>query len=133
MYCEIGLWEGASLLYCEIWIGFGFGCGCSSWGRRVFDRMKCRNVYAWTAMVNGYVQNGASDEALILFRKMQVEDGIQPNRVSLVSVLPACVIHAVLMGGKQIHGFAIRKEMNHDKFLTKGFDPYPCMRFLSLV
>ncbi|KAK9947735.1 hypothetical protein M0R45_003346 [Rubus argutus] len=100
---------------------------------RVFDRMKCRNVYAWTAMVNGYVQNGASDEALILFRKMQVEDGIQPNRVSLVSVLPACVIHAVLMGGKQIHGFAIRKEMNHDKFLTKGFDPYPCMRFLSLV
>ncbi|KAK9931308.1 hypothetical protein M0R45_018587 [Rubus argutus] len=88
--------------------------------------MKCRNVYAWTAMVNGYVRNGASDEALILFRKMQVEDGIQPNRVSLVSVLPACITHAGLMGGKQIHGFAIRKEMNHDVSLCNALIDMYC-------
>ena len=37
--------------------------------------------------------------------------GIQPNRVTLVSVLPACSSVAGLMGGKQIHGFAIRKEL----------------------
>ncbi|CAL8990154.1 unnamed protein product [Prunus brigantina] len=89
-------------------------------GRRVFDRMKCRNVYAWTAMINGYVQSGAPDEALVLLQKMQVEDGIQPNRVSLVSVLPACSSHAGLMCGKQIHGFAMRKEMNHDVSLCNA-------------
>ncbi|XP_059653102.1 pentatricopeptide repeat-containing protein At1g28690, mitochondrial-like [Cornus florida] len=83
-------------------------------GRMVFDRMKCRNVFAWTAMFNGYVQSGASDEALVLFREMQVRDGIEPNRVSLVSILPACSSLAGLMGGKQIHGFAIRKELNHE-------------------
>ncbi|KAJ6721670.1 hypothetical protein OIU85_024732 [Salix viminalis] len=52
-------------------------------GRRVFDRMKSRNVYAWTAMVNGYVQNGALEEGLVLFHEMQVRDGVEPNKVSL--------------------------------------------------
>ncbi|PQM35852.1 pentatricopeptide repeat-containing protein [Prunus yedoensis var. nudiflora] len=89
-------------------------------GRRVFDRMKRRNVYAWTAMVNGYAHSGAPDQALVLFQKMQVDDGIQPNRVSLVSVLPACSSHAGLMWGKQIHGFAIRKEMNHNVSLCNA-------------
>ncbi|KAL6292308.1 hypothetical protein ACE6H2_000450 [Prunus campanulata] len=60
-------------------------------GRRVFDRMKCRNVYAWTAMINGYVQSGAPDEALVLLQKMQVEDGIQPNRLSLEGNESRCI------------------------------------------
>ena len=79
--------------------------------RRIFDRMKSRNVFAWTALINGYVQNGASDEALSLFREMQVRHGVEPNRVTLLSVVPACSSVAGLMGGKQIHGFAIRKEL----------------------
>ncbi|KAL6189358.1 hypothetical protein ACLB2K_040747 [Fragaria x ananassa] len=95
-------------------------------GRRVFEGMKCRNVYAWTVMVNGYVQSGGSDEGLVLFRKMQVEDGIEPNRVSLVSILPGCISHAGLTGGKQIHGFAIRKEMNHDVSLCNALIDMYC-------
>ncbi|EXB58833.1 hypothetical protein L484_002770 [Morus notabilis] len=88
--------------------------------RRVFDQMKNRNVYTWTTIINGYAQNGASDEALNVFREMQERDRIEPNRVSLVSVLPACSSHASLMGGKQIHGFAIRKLMNHDVSLCNA-------------
>ncbi|XP_057489649.1 pentatricopeptide repeat-containing protein At3g12770-like [Actinidia eriantha] len=82
--------------------------------RRIFDRMKSRNVFAWTALINGYVQNGASDEALSLFREMQVRHGVEPNRVTLLSVVPACSSVAGLIGGKQIHGFAIRKEFNYE-------------------
>ncbi|KAA8527832.1 hypothetical protein F0562_035299 [Nyssa sinensis] len=89
-------------------------------GRQVFDQMKCRNVFAWTAMINGYVQNGASDEALVLFSEMQVRDGIEPNRVSLISILPACSSLAGLMGGKQIHGFSIRRELNHEVSLCNA-------------
>uniref|UniRef100_A0A5B7BDN2 Pentatricopeptide repeat-containing protein n=1 Tax=Davidia involucrata TaxID=16924 RepID=A0A5B7BDN2_DAVIN len=88
--------------------------------RQVFDRMKCRNVFAWTAIINGYVQNGASDEALVLFREMQVRDGVEPNRVSLISVLPACSSIGGLTGGKQVHGFAIRKELNHEVSLCNA-------------
>lgn len=83
-------------------------------GKRVFDLMKRRNVYVWTAMINGYVQNGVLKEALVLFYEMQVKDGIEPNRVSLLSVLSTCGSLAGLTGGKQIHGYAIRKKLNHD-------------------
>lgn len=89
-------------------------------GRRVFDQMKCRNIYTWTAIINGYVQNGESDEALTLFHAMQVKDGIEPNRVSLVSILPACNSHASLMTGKQIHGFAVRKVLSQDVSLCNA-------------
>ncbi|KAJ7979765.1 Pentatricopeptide repeat-containing protein [Quillaja saponaria] len=83
-------------------------------GRRVFDLMTCRNIYVWTAMINGYVQNGAPYEAFVLFHQMQMKDGIQPNKVSLVSVLPSCSSLAGLIQGKQIHGYAIRMKLNHD-------------------
>ncbi|XP_027363105.1 pentatricopeptide repeat-containing protein At3g12770-like [Abrus precatorius] len=83
-------------------------------GRRVFEQMKNRNIYVWTAMINGYVQNGAPEDALTLLHEMQVKDGIRPNKVSLVSVLPACGLLARLTGGKQIHGFSIRIELNDD-------------------
>jgi len=89
-------------------------------GRRVFDRMECRNVYAWTAMINGHVQNGALEEGLVLFHEMQVRDGVEPNKVSLVSVLPACSAVAGLTGVKQIHGYAIRKQFNNDVSLCNA-------------
>lgn len=89
-------------------------------GRRIFDRMKCRNVFSWTAMINGYIENGDSDEALSLFRNMQVIDGVEPNRVSLISVLPACSSFSGLSTGRQIHGFAVRKELNSEVSLCNA-------------
>lgn len=90
-------------------------------GRIIFDRMGNRNVYAWTAMINGYVEKGDFDEALALLREMLVRDGVAPNEVSLVSVLPACSSFAGLMAGKQIHGYAIRKHMHHGVPLCNAF------------
>ncbi|WJX12267.1 hypothetical protein P8452_02783 [Trifolium repens] len=80
--------------------------------RRVFDQMKSKNIYVWTAMINGCVQNRAPEDALIFLREMQSKDRIRPNEVSLVSVLPACGLLAGLMGGKQVHAFSIKMELN---------------------
>ncbi|KAM6570466.1 hypothetical protein CsatB_018451 [Cannabis sativa] len=89
-------------------------------GRRVFDQMRSRNVYTWTAIINGYTKNGDSDEALSLFHEMQVKDGIEPNRVTLLSVLPACNSHGCLRIGKQIHGFVVRKVLNCNVSLSNA-------------
>lgn len=80
--------------------------------RRVFNQMKSRNIYVWTAMINACVQNGAPEDALILLREMQRKDKIRPNKVSLVSVLPACGLLAGLTGGKQVHAFSVKMELN---------------------
>ncbi|KAE8734991.1 Major facilitator superfamily protein [Hibiscus syriacus] len=125
--CNYGRELHCYILKNELYSGFGsdvhLGCclvdmysksGKVSVGRNVFDRMWFRNVYAWTAMINGYIENGDFDEALVLFQEMQLNDGIEPNKVSLVSVLPACSSYAGLMLGKQIHGYTIRKELTTD-------------------
>ncbi|MCD7457911.1 hypothetical protein HAX54_036548 [Datura stramonium] len=88
-------------------------------GRRVFDRSKHRNVFAWTAMINGYVLNGDFDEALLLFKAMQRE-GVEPNKVSLISILPACCSFDRLKGGKQIHAFSTRRGLNHEVSLCNA-------------
>ncbi|CAN4120611.1 unnamed protein product [Withania somnifera] len=88
-------------------------------GRRVFDRLKHRNVFAWTAMINGYVLNGDLDEALLLFKTMQVE-GVEPNKVSLISIIPACCSFDRLKGGKQIHSFSIRRGLNREVSLCNA-------------
>ena len=78
------------------------------------------NVYVWTAMIDGYVQNGVPEDALVLPREMQMKDGIRPNKVSLISALPACGLLAGLIGGKQIHGFSIKMELNDDVSLCNA-------------
>ncbi|KAG8369767.1 hypothetical protein BUALT_Bualt14G0047900 [Buddleja alternifolia] len=89
-------------------------------GKRVFDRLKGKNIFAWTSIINGYVHCGAFDEALFLFREMQWRDAMVPNKVSIVTILPACSSLAGLMGVKQIHGFAIRRELNHELSLCNA-------------
>ncbi|KAJ4954840.1 hypothetical protein NE237_011623 [Protea cynaroides] len=89
-------------------------------GRRVFDQMSSKNVVAWTAMISGYVHNGGPVEALSLFREMYMKYEMEPNRVSLVSALPACGSLADLIAGKQIHSFAIRKDLYSEASLTNA-------------
>ncbi|XP_010265036.2 PREDICTED: pentatricopeptide repeat-containing protein At3g12770-like [Nelumbo nucifera] len=101
-------------------------CQKVSIARRVFDQMSCKNIVSWTAMISGYVQNEEAEEALTLFREMQMRYGVEPNRVSLVSVLPACSSLAGLMEGKQIHGFAIRKVLHQKVSLSNALIDMYC-------
>ncbi|KAL5974238.1 hypothetical protein ACLOJK_030902 [Asimina triloba] len=74
---------------------------------RVFERMPERNVVSWTAMIDGCVANGQFAMSFDAFRAMQIE-GVKPNRVTLVTLLPSCAELRVLKYGKQIHGYAFR-------------------------
>ncbi|GFP81952.1 pentatricopeptide repeat-containing protein at3g57430 chloroplastic [Phtheirospermum japonicum] len=89
-------------------------------GRKVFGKLQIKNVFTWTAMINGHAHCGEFDEALFLFREMQGINGVGPNKVSLVAILPACSSLAGLLGAKQIHGFAIRREINHELTLCNA-------------
>eukprot|EP01018_Ginkgo_biloba_P030301 Gb_17294 [translate_table: standard] len=88
-------------------------CGNVEIARHLFDRMPERNVVSWTAMIAGYVQNGYFNEALTLYDQMQQTE-IKPNRVTLVSVLPACAHLGALQQGKWIHDYVIRSGLESD-------------------
>jgi pentatricopeptide repeat protein len=86
---------------------------------KLFERMPEQNVVSWTAIIAGYSQNGHPHEALAFFNEMQVQ-GIKPNSITMVSVLPACADLLALEQGKQIHGYAIRSGFESDVVVVMG-------------
>lgn len=95
-YCKVGNTEAAGAL---------------------FDLMPLRNLYSWNVMIGGYSQNRQPHRALELFREMQSSSCLlQPDDVTLVSVLPAVAGLGAIDIGRWIHNYARRKGL--DQLIT---------------
>ncbi|XP_017239746.1 pentatricopeptide repeat-containing protein At3g16610 [Daucus carota subsp. sativus] len=57
--------------------------------RDIFDCLSQKNVTIWNSMISAYTKNQKSEDAFVLFRKM-LQDDVQPNVVTFVSIVPAC-------------------------------------------
>ncbi|KAD5317064.1 hypothetical protein R6Q59_032336 [Mikania micrantha] len=72
----------------------------------LFDEMPVKNVISWTAMISGYSQNGKYGDSLKLFMEMEKLKDLQPNEVTITSVLPACASLGALDVGQRIETYA---------------------------
>lgn len=115
MRLEDSLYVGTSLvdMYCK--------CGRVGMARKVFDRMKVKNVKSWTAMIAGYGMHGQAKEALEVFYGMN-HAGVKPNYITLVSVLAACS-HAGLVD----EGWFWFRAMKGRFSIEAGIEHYGCM------
>lgn len=77
--------------------------------RELFDVMPERNVVSWTTVIGAYTQMRRPEEAVEVFRRMQVEDGIKPDGVALLSVLSACGDLGAVDLGEWVHMFVVRR------------------------
>ncbi|WZY86117.1 pentatricopeptide repeat-containing protein At4g31070, mitochondrial-like [Brassica napus] len=92
----------------------------------VFERMEVKNEVSWTAMISGCVANGNYKMGVGLFLAMQREN-LRPNRVTLMSILPACVeLGSGLRLVKEIHGFSFRNGFDSDDRLTSALVTMYC-------
>ncbi|XP_058084210.1 pentatricopeptide repeat-containing protein At1g08070, chloroplastic-like [Magnolia sinica] len=91
-------------------------CGCVEEARHLFDRMPERDVVTWTVMISGYAQNCLFREALETFLQMQIA-GLEPNRITLVSVLPAIAQLGALTQGRWIHAYIDKRGIELDGVL----------------
>ncbi|THU57477.1 hypothetical protein C4D60_Mb03t03950 [Musa balbisiana] len=89
-------------------------CGKVSRACHVFGTIRDKDVVSWTSMITCYVSNGLLNEALCLFRDMVAAD-VDPDAVSLITVLAAAAGLSSSMKGKEIHGFMYRR-----RYLTEG-------------
>ena len=78
--------------------------------RGVFESLPERDVVSCTAIISGYAQLGLDEEALELFRRLQME-GMSSNYVTYASVLTALSGLAALDHGKQVHNHVLRSEL----------------------
>ncbi|XP_008791830.2 pentatricopeptide repeat-containing protein At2g22410, mitochondrial-like [Phoenix dactylifera] len=79
--------------------------------RKVFDELCQRDVVSWTTMIDGYSQKGLPDEALRLFYRMLLMS-IQPNEVTMITVLSAISQLGHLRLGKLVHEYIRKSDLN---------------------
>nr|VDD40736.1 unnamed protein product [Brassica oleracea] len=92
----------------------------------VFERMEVKNEVSWTAMISGCVANGNYEMGVDFFLAMQREN-LRPNRVTLMSILPACgALDSGLRLVKEIHGFSFRSGFDSDDRLTSALVTMYC-------
>ncbi|XAR63254.1 hypothetical protein NMG60_11023130 [Bertholletia excelsa] len=80
--------------------------------RLLFDAMPEKNLFSWNVMIGGYCQNKQPEEALGLFHEMQSTTSIEPDKVTIVSILPAIADLGALDLGSWVQQFVRRKRLD---------------------
>ncbi|GLT93948.1 hypothetical protein SLE2022_117140 [Rubroshorea leprosula] len=73
----------------------------------VFNAMPSKDIISWTEMIRAYRKTGGFNESLKLLRRM-ISSGVQPDSLTISSVLPACGRVQAHKQGKEIHAYLLR-------------------------
>ncbi|WOK97411.1 hypothetical protein Cni_G06119 [Canna indica] len=92
--------------------------------KNIFDELPERDIVSWTSFISGLVQCNHPKEALDVFNLMQAS-GVQPDNITLSSVLSACASMGALNYGRWIHGYMDQKRIQWDVHIgTAMIDMY---------
>lgn len=97
----------------------------SSTALRVFYHMEVKNEVSWTAVIAGCTADRRYSMAIDCFLAMQSE-GLTPNRVTLLTLLPACAESSCCKRGKEIHGYVFRRGLFSDQHLSAALISMYC-------
>ncbi|XP_050253088.1 pentatricopeptide repeat-containing protein At1g71460, chloroplastic [Quercus robur] len=92
-------------------------CGLLKYSLKLFDGMEQRNVILWTAMIDSYVEHGHLNEALGVFRSMQLSKH-RPDSVTIARILSVCGELKSLKLGKEVHGQVLKKNFECTHFVS---------------
>nr|XP_004250548.1 pentatricopeptide repeat-containing protein At3g14330 [Solanum lycopersicum] len=96
-------------------------CGVMEYCRRVFERMKYRDITSWNTVINGYAINGLMGETMKLFNEM-VSSGVRPDGVTFIALLSGCS-HA----GLADLGEELFESMTGDFGIRPSLEHYACL------
>ncbi|PKA52381.1 Pentatricopeptide repeat-containing protein [Apostasia shenzhenica] len=80
---------------------------------KVFDEMRERDVVSWSCMIEACVACSQPSCAVSVFQEMRLSN-INPNSVTLVSLLSACSHLTKLKMGRSIHSFILLNNIKLD-------------------
>ncbi|KAL8042287.1 hypothetical protein ABFX02_09G041300 [Erythranthe guttata] len=96
-------------------------CGCLDAAYRVFEGMKERTIFSWSAMIQGLAIHGKANEALELFFEM-IQTGMKPNGVTFIGLLNACSHMGLINEGREFFS-----SMTRDYRIVPSIEHYGCM------
>ncbi|OAY63990.1 putative pentatricopeptide repeat-containing protein [Ananas comosus] len=75
--------------------------------RSLFDKLKDRDLFSWSAVISGYAQNGRPGEALKIFSDFY-EQNIRPDEFIVVGLMSACAQLGSLTLAKWVDSYITR-------------------------
>lgn len=96
-------------------------CGALDASRKVFDRMREKNLVSWSAMIAAYGTHGHVNDALSLLAEMEMND-LRPNAVTMISILSACS-----------HGGLIKEGLSCFQRMVQEHEFQPSMEHFSCI
>lgn len=88
-------------------------CGDVDTAQLVFDKMPYRDTISWNAIISGCFENGECLQGLRLFA-MMLESSVDPDLMTMTSVITACELLGDKDLGREIHGYVMRMEFGRD-------------------
>ncbi|KAL4189979.1 hypothetical protein AMTRI_Chr08g168200 [Amborella trichopoda] len=82
-------------------------CGLPEFAGIWFSDMKYTNLATWNAIICGFYQNSLPERSIELFMIM-VQQGLEPDYITIATLISATARLATLKHGKSIHGYIIR-------------------------
>jgi pentatricopeptide repeat protein len=76
-----------------------FKCGNVEKAMKIFNEMKKKDKFTWTAMIVGLANNGRGEEALTMFSNM-LEASVTPDEITYIGVLCACTHVGMVTKGR---------------------------------
>ena len=95
------------LYFCNTLIDLYIKCGCTIVAHKLFDEIPLRDHVSWTSLISGYVNEGKLMQALELFIEMRRQ--LEPNFVTMITMLRACSSCWDANSGKQFHGYLLKQ------------------------
>ncbi|KAI3745757.1 hypothetical protein L6452_08164 [Arctium lappa] len=78
--------------------------GCIKDAHNLFDEIPHKDLVSWNSIISSFSQKGDVSLSLNAFYRLRQEDGMNPNEITLMSLISAC---GTVEGG-YIHGFAVK-------------------------
>lgn len=87
---------------------------------KVFDEMPERDIVAWSTLVSSCLENVEVVEALRIFKCMVDDDGVEPDAVTMISVIEGCAELGCLRIARSVHGQITRKMFDFDETICNS-------------
>ncbi|GER50724.1 pentatricopeptide repeat-containing family protein [Striga asiatica] len=123
---EMHLYAAREYLNLDVYVGSALidmysKCGMLERALVVFFKLREKNLFCWSSIIDGLALHGRAREALSMFEKIE-RDKIELNGVVFVSVLAACVHAGLVEEGKRIF-----ERMTNEYYIPSEIEHYGCM------
>uniref|UniRef100_F6H6H5 DYW domain-containing protein n=2 Tax=Vitis vinifera TaxID=29760 RepID=F6H6H5_VITVI len=90
-----------------------------SFVKEMFMKLANKSLVSWNVMIAVYMNNSMPAEAVDIFLQME-DHAVDPDAISIASVLPACGDLSALLLGRRIHEYVVRKRLQPNLLLENA-------------